>query len=137
MSELKQWMDGQARGLAQSLARINLNEMDARSMGGYGLRTRAITFLETVKSALFPALYEVDAATPGHLVTLSEERLYATAEQLKAIARDVFFGQCAREGREDCDRAGVQTARRQTGAGFPQGAFAPAGDAHRGSARSL
>ena len=82
-----------------------LREMDARSMGGYGLRTRAITFLETVKSALFPALYEVDAATPGHLVTLSEERLYATAEQLKGIARDVFFGQCAREGREACDRA--------------------------------
>ena len=73
MSALKQWMDEEARALAQSLARINLNEMDARSMGGYGLRTRAITFLETVKSALFPALYEVDAATPGHLVTLSEE----------------------------------------------------------------
>ena len=91
--------------MASSLARINLREMDARSMGGYGLRTRAITFLETVKSALFPALYEVDAATPGHLVTLSEERLYATAEQLKGIARDVFFGQCAREGREACDRA--------------------------------
>ena len=105
MSELKQWMDDEARGLANSLARINLREMDARSMGGYGLRTRAITFLETVKSALFPALYEVDAATPGHLVTLSEERLYATAEQLKGIARDVFFGQCAREGREACDRA--------------------------------
>ena len=105
MSELKQWMDDEARELASSLARINLREMDARSMGGYGLRTRAITFLETVKSALFPALYEVDAATPGHLVTLSEERLYATAEQLKGIARDVFFGQCAREGREACDRA--------------------------------
>ena len=105
MSELKQWMDDEARGLANSLARINLREMDARSMGGYGLRSRAITFLETVKSALFPALYEVDAATPGHLVTLSEERLYATAEQLKGIARDVFFGQCAREGREACDRA--------------------------------
>ena len=82
MSALTQWMDDEARGLANSLARINLREMDARSMGGYGLRTRAITFLETVKSALFPALYEVDAATPGHLVTLSEERLYATAEQL-------------------------------------------------------
>ena len=105
MSELKQWMDDEARELASSLARINLREMDARSMGGYGLRSRAITFLETVKSALFPALYEVDAATPGHLVTLSEERLYATAEQLKGIARDVFFGQCAREGREACDRA--------------------------------
>ena len=105
MSELKQWMDDEARELASSLARITLREMDARSMGGYGLRSRAITFLETVKSALFPALYEVDAATPGHLVTLSEERLYATAEQLKGIARDVFFGQCAREGREACDRA--------------------------------
>ena len=104
MSELKQWMDDEARGLAHSLAQINLNEMDARSIGGYGLRSRAITFLETVKSALFPALYEVDAATPGHLVTLSEERLYATAEQLKAIARDVFIGQCDRQGREGCDR---------------------------------
>ena len=137
MSALKQWMDEEARALAQSLARINLNEMDARSMGGYGLRTRAITFLETVKSALFPALYEVDAATPGHLVTLSEERLYATAEQLKGIARDVFFGQCAREGREACDRVKVQGARRPTGAGVFAGAFASARIAHRGSARGL
>ena len=77
MSALKQWMDEEARALAQSLARINLNEMDARSMGGYGLRTRAITFLETVKSALFPALYEVDAATPGHWRIRNGARLRA------------------------------------------------------------
>ena len=32
MSELKQWMDDEARGLAHSLAQINLNEMDARSI---------------------------------------------------------------------------------------------------------
>ena len=108
MSELKQWMDDEARGLASSLAQINLREMDARTVGGYGLRTRAIAFLETVKSALFPALYEVDAATPGHLVTLSEERLYATAEQLKGIARDVFLGHCERERREECSRQGCK-----------------------------
>ena len=88
MSELKQWMDGQARGIAQTLAQINLRETGDRWAGGYGLRTRALTFLETVKSALFPTLYEVGAVTPGHLVTLSEERIYAAAEQLKAIARE-------------------------------------------------
>lgn len=104
MSELKQWMDQQARGLAAELARINLNETGDRSAGGFGLRTRAVTFLKTAKAALFPALYEVDAVTPTHLITLSEERLYAVAEQLKGLARDVFLGRCERNERETCSR---------------------------------
>ena len=104
MSELKQWMDGQARGIAQTLAQINLRETGDRWAGGYGLRTRALTFLETVKSALFPTLYEVGAVTPGHLVTLSEERIYAAAEQLKAIAREVFLGRCESGERDTCSR---------------------------------
>jgi len=104
MSELKQWMDEQARGVAAALAEINLGEMKEQTAGGFGLRARAIEFLTTVKAALFPTLYEVGAITPGHLVTLSEERLYTAAEQLRGIAKGVFLGLCDKLERENCTR---------------------------------
>ncbi len=105
MGELKIWLDEEARAIASGLAEINIREMREQSAGGYGLRTRVVEFLSTVRSALFPTLYDVGASTPGHLVALSEERVYTAAEQLFLIARGVFEGLCGRDERGTCDRA--------------------------------
>ncbi|HIU33728.1 MAG TPA: serine acetyltransferase [Candidatus Pullichristensenella excrementigallinarum] len=104
MSDLREWMNREARNTAKALSRINLGEMAEQSAGGFGLRARAVEFLDTIKAAMFPSLYESGAVSEKHLISLAEGKLFQASEQLLGIARDVFLGRCAPVEREKCDR---------------------------------
>ncbi|MDD6884541.1 MAG: serine acetyltransferase [Eubacteriales bacterium] len=103
MNQLREWMDAQARGIAEELASINSREVIRQSVGGFGMQQRTITLLKTLKASLFPSLYESGAATKAHLRTLAEERLHTGSELLLAIAKDVLRCNCERPERETCD----------------------------------
>ena len=105
MNQLREWMDAQARGIAEELASINSREVIRQSVGGFGMQQRTITLLKTLKASLFPSLYESGAATKAHLRTLAEERLHTGSELLLAIAKDVLRCNCERPERETCDHA--------------------------------
>lgn len=103
MSDLRQWMDARMEGLAAELAEINSQEVLQRGVGGFGMQQRAIALLTTIKAALFPSLYENGAVSDTHLAALGQERLFASAEQLLGIARDVLPACCDRDA--DCDKS--------------------------------
>ena len=103
MSDLREWMDANMSGLAAQLAGINSQEILRRGVGGFGMQQRAISLLTTIKAALFPSLYENVAVSDAHLAALAQERLFASAEQLLGIARDVLPACCPKD--TPCDRA--------------------------------
>ena len=89
MSGLNEWMISEARETAKKLSEINSSQVLAKAAGGFGMRQRAIAFLNTVKAAMFPSLYETGAVSSTHLTALAEERLYTASEQLLSIAFDL------------------------------------------------
>ena len=89
MSSLNEWMTSEARQTAEKLSEINSSQVLEKAAGGFGMRQRAISFLNTVKAALFPSLYETGAVSQTHLTALAEERLYTASEQLLSIAYDL------------------------------------------------
>ena len=115
MSDLRQWMDEHMNDLAAELAGINSQEILQRGVGGFGMQQRAIALLSTLKAALFPSLYESGAGSDKHLAALGQERLFASAEQLLGIARDVLPACCDRENPcapEECQRRAEDLTRR-------------------------
>ena len=107
MNDLRQWMDARMDALAEELAEINSEEVLQRGVGGFGMQQRAIALLTTIKAALFPSIYENGAVTDKHLTALGQERLFASAEQLLGIARDVLPACCDKKtpcDRSECDR---------------------------------
>ena len=89
MNDLHEWMRSEARQTAKRLSEINSNEVLKKAAGGFGMRQRVNAFLDTVKAALFPSLYEAGAVSHTHLTALAEERLYTASEQLLSIAMDL------------------------------------------------
>jgi len=108
MNQLREWMDLEARNIAEELANINAREVLRESVGGFGLQQRTITLLNTLKAALFPSLYESGATTSAHLRTLVEERLHSASEMLLAIAKDMLRSGCQRPERDTCDQTECQ-----------------------------
>ena len=115
MNDLRQWMDARMDAHAEELAEINSEEVLQRGVGGFGMQQRAIALLTTIKAALFPSIYENGAVTDKHLTALGQERLFASAEQLLGIARDVLPACCDRENPcapEECQRRAEDLTRR-------------------------
>ena len=114
MSDLRQWMDANMDGLAAELADINSQEILQRGVGGFGMQQRAVALLGTLKAALFPSLYESGAGSDKHLAALGQERLFASAEQLLGIARDVLPACCDKESpcdEQECGRRAEELTR--------------------------
>ena len=105
MLNFRQWMDAEVHRLATELAEINASEVLESGVGGFGMQQRAINLLTTLKAALFPSLYESGAASNAHLAALAQERLFAAAELLVGIARDVLPSCCKKPEKGECDKS--------------------------------
>ena len=115
MSDLRQWMDANMGGLAAELAEINSEEILQRGVGGFGMQQRAVALLTTLKAALFPSLYENGAGSDKHLAALAQERLFASADQLLGIARDVLPACCGKDApcdKAECEKRAEELTRR-------------------------
>ena len=106
MNELNDWLEEESRKLALSLTEINRKEVLSDSVGGFGLRKRAIDLLNTIKAALFPSLYEFGNVSDAHLTVLTEDKLCAAAEQLCSIAMDILPERCEDPNHATCDHSG-------------------------------
>jgi len=98
MQNLKDWLDENARKMAGELAELNSAPSLAQTGDGYGIKQRTIAFLDTVKAALFPSLYESGVVSESHLAALAEERIYTAASQLTRIATFILGDREKAEG---------------------------------------
>lgn len=89
MDELNLWLNENAGRIADELAEMNTG-LALEGRCGFGMKQRAIAFLDNVRAALFPSLYEAGAMAAPHLAALAEIRLYSAAEALVEIAEAIL-----------------------------------------------
>jgi len=102
---IKEWLQGEALRLAESLTKINIENMSQENISGFGMKGRVEQLIGLIRSAMFPNIYQRDLKHADFLDTVVCDRLQQGAIVLYEICRDVLVNKCRRQNKngQDCD----------------------------------
>ena len=67
MSKISAWMRTRSQDMAELLVEINVDQFIKGNISGYGMRSRVIELIETLKASLYPTLYASDFNDSAYL----------------------------------------------------------------------
>lgn len=67
------------------------------AISGFGMKTKAQTLIDLIRSAMFPNIYDVRTVHEEHYVKVAEEKLGQAAILLDCMISEVLVNTCERE----------------------------------------
>ena len=91
MSKISAWMRTRSQDMAELLVEINVDQFIKGNISGYGMRSRVIELIETLKASLYPTLYASDFNDSAYLGAQVTGSLNTAAMMLHSIIKDVLM----------------------------------------------
>ena len=98
MSKISAWMRTRSQDMAELLVEINVDQFIKGNISGYGMRSRVIELIETLKASLYPTLYASDFNDSAYLGAQVTGSLNTAAMMLHSIIKDVLMNKCRING---------------------------------------
>ena len=94
MNKISAWMRSRSQDMAELIVEINKDQFLEGNISGFGMRSRVIELIETLKAALYPTLYESDFSDGSYLNAQVTSRLNNASMMLHSIIKDVLVNRC-------------------------------------------
>lgn len=92
--------------IAQSLIAINERNITGDTISGFGMKSRVATFIDLVRSAMFPNIYDTTPIPPERLAAEVGKKLSGAMVLLHCMISEVLVNQCSHDSKhsENCDK---------------------------------
>lgn len=112
---LQEWKDKKAPNLAEEIMAINKPNITGDTISGFGMKRKVATFIDLVRSAMYPNIYDSNITKETELRATVTRRLREAAVLLDCMVAEVLVNQCQLEQRHraDCDKC-RETAQKIT-----------------------
>lgn len=94
MNKISAWMRSRSQDMAELIVEINKDQFLEGNISGFGMRSRVVELIETLKAALYPTLYESDFSDGSYLNAQVTNRLNNASMMLHSIIKDVLVNRC-------------------------------------------
>ncbi len=103
---LKEWNETTAPEIAEKIIAINAHNITGETISGFGMKQKVAAFINLVRSAMFPNIYDTAVIRGADLHKNVTARLKEAAVLLDCIVAEVMVNQCRLQKRErlDCDK---------------------------------
>ena len=112
---LEEWTKKTAPEIADKIIGINAHNIHGDTISGFGMKQKVAAFINLIRSAMFPNIYDTAVVKEADLHKNVTSRLKEAAILLDCIVAEVMVNQCHLQKRErlDCDKC-RKNARRIT-----------------------
>ncbi|MGI6154001.1 MAG: serine O-acetyltransferase EpsC [Christensenellaceae bacterium] len=102
---VENWLVKDAAKVAQELIHINERNITGDTISGFGMKNRVKIFIDLIRSAMFPNIYDTVTAPDGQLADTVKRKLEQSAVLLNCMVTEVLVNQCEHreESREHCN----------------------------------
>jgi serine O-acetyltransferase len=118
---LEEWTEKRVPVLARSIMEINKHNITEDTISGFGMKRKVAVFIDLIRSAMYPNIYDSTITKPEYLEQTVSRRLREAAVLLDCILGEVLVNQCQLEGRRQSDCNKCRKAAQRITAHFMDG----------------
>lgn len=101
---IKTWLENEAPKISKELTKINYDNTIHDNISGFGMKTKVVKFIDTVRTAIFPNIYHNGDTNPDFMNILVCDMLQQTAIMLHEMTTDVLTNTCTQKDKSKCDK---------------------------------
>ncbi len=93
---LAKWIEESVPKVAQELLEINRENISENTISGFGMKKRVAMFIDRVRAALFPNVYDEAVTSSKRLPEVVERHLKEATILMNCIIGEIYFNTCER-----------------------------------------
>lgn len=103
---LNKWLEQEIAPVADALISINEQHITGETISGFGMKSRVTTFIDLVRGAMFPNIYETKTIMTEDLHSTVSQRLSQAMILLHCMVSEVLVNKCKQDSKhsEHCDK---------------------------------